>query len=126
MLVLERKVDKIFVNMTKDIAGNYIRAHRRRCGLSQKELGILVGYGHGSAIGRHERSKVAPPLVVALAYEVIFEISVAQLFTGFHVAVTQSVARNLQELKADLENQRGERRRSNVEKKQWLLKQRIG
>ena len=106
--------------------GNYIRAHRRRCGLSQKELGILVGYGHGYAIGRHERSKTAPPLVVALAYEIIFEIPVAQLFTGFHAVVAQSVARNLQELKADLKTQSEVRRRSNVEKKQWLLKQHIG
>lgn len=106
--------------------GNYIRAHRRRCGLSQRELGILVGYGHGYAVGRHERSSAAPPLLVALAYEIVFEVSIAELFTGFHSVVTQAVAQNLQELKTDLENQRGHWRGSNPEKMQWLLKQHIG
>lgn len=112
--------------MTKDVVGNYIRAHRRRCGLSQRELGILVGYRHGHAVGKHERSSAAPPLLVAIAYEIVLEIPVTRLFTGFHSVVSESVARNLQELKADLENQSGRRSRSSPEKTQWLLNQRIG
>src|SRR5579859_6446365 len=99
--------------MTKELVGNYIRAHRRRCGLSQRELGVLVGYGHGYAVGRHERSSAAPPLLVALAYEVVFEIPIAQLFTGFHSAVAQSVARNMRDLKADLEDGSSNQRRLN-------------
>src|SRR5579859_8105126 len=111
--------------MTKELVGNYIRAHRRRCGLSQRELGVLVGYGHGYAVGKHERSSAAPPLLVALAYEVVFGVTIAQLFTGFHSVVTRSVAQNLQELKVELENQSRSRTGSNPEKTQWLLKQRI-
>jgi DNA-binding XRE family transcriptional regulator len=109
--------------MTKEVMGNYLRAHRRRCGLSQRELGILVGYGHGHAISKHERSKVAPPLIIALAYEIVFEIPVGRLFTGFRSVVKQSVARNMQDLKKDLESGR---RRSNPERTQWLASQRVG
>jgi DNA-binding XRE family transcriptional regulator len=112
--------------MTNDVVGNYIRVHRRRCGLSQRELGILVGYQHGYAVGQHERSRAQPSLLTALAYEIVFEVPVAQIFTGFHSVVVQSVARNLQELKADLDRQSGRRKKPTPEKKQWLLNQRIG
>ena len=111
--------------MNNEVVGNYIRAHRRNRGLSQRELGILVGYEHGSAVGRHERSESAPTLLVALAYEIIFEAPISQLFTGFHSVVAQSIARNLVGLKTSLEDD-GNRRRANFEKTQWLLKQQIG
>jgi DNA-binding XRE family transcriptional regulator len=103
--------------------GNYLRAQRRRCGLSQRDLGILVGYGHGHAISKHERSKSVPPLLIALAYEIVFDIPPGQLFTGFHSVVMQAVARNIQDLKADLQSVR---RRSNPERTKWLTTQRIG
>ncbi|HEV2199744.1 MAG TPA: hypothetical protein VGR73_07975 [Bryobacteraceae bacterium] len=66
-----------------------------------------------------------PPLLIALAYEIVFEIPVAQLFPGFRSVVAQSVTRNIQELKADLEHQSGNQRRSNLEKTQWLMKHRL-
>ena len=109
--------------MTKEVVGNYLRAHRRRVGLSQRHLGILVGYGHGHAVSKHERAKSAPPLIIALAYEIVFEIPVGQLFTGFRSVVRQSVARNMADLKRDLEI--GPRKPS-PETKQWLANQNIG
>ena len=112
--------------MTNEVVGNYVRVHRRRRGLSQRELGILIGYAHGSAVGKHERSNSMPSLVIALAYEVIFDIPVGQIFVGFRSVVAQSVARNLQDLKADLASSSGKRRMSNPEKTQWLTNQRIG
>jgi DNA-binding XRE family transcriptional regulator len=108
---------------TKEVIGNYLRAHRRRSGLSQRELGILVGYGHGHVVSKHERSTSAPPLLIALAYEIVFEVPVGQLFTGFRSVVMESVARNMQDLKADLESRR---QRSSPEKTRWLTDQRIG
>jgi hypothetical protein len=86
-------------------------------------LGILVGYGHGHVVSKHERSKSAPPLLIALAYEIVLEIPVGQLFMGFRSVVMESVARNMHDLKADLESRR---RSSNPEKTQWLMDQRIG
>jgi DNA-binding XRE family transcriptional regulator len=111
--------------MTNEVAGNYLRAHRRRCGLSQEDLAILAGYKNWNAVGRHERSQDIPPFLIALAYEIVFEVPVAQLFPGFYSAVRESVAQNLRELKGNLADQTRNRRRSNPEKTQWLSKQRI-
>jgi DNA-binding XRE family transcriptional regulator len=105
-------------NMTTEVLGNYLRAHRRRSGLTQRELGILVGYGEGDQIGLHERSKSEPSLLTALAYEIIFGAPVGQLFTGFRSAVAQAVCRNLEELKAELAAKR--RHKPSTEKMQWL------
>jgi DNA-binding XRE family transcriptional regulator len=112
--------------MTNEVAGNYLRTHRRRCGLSQEELAALVGYKNWNAVGRHERSQDIPPFLVALAYEIVFEVPVAQLFPGFYSAVRDSVAQNLRELKGNMAGESGDRRRSNPEKTQWLLKQSVG
>lgn len=106
--------------MANEEVGNYLRVHRRRRGLSQRELGILIGYGHGAAVGRHERSNAAPPLLIALAYEIIFQVPVAQLFPGFHLVVTQYVGRNMQELKEALEREGGDGRKANLKKIKWL------
>jgi DNA-binding XRE family transcriptional regulator len=108
--------------MSNKVVGNYLRAHRRRCGLSQRDLGILAGYRNDWQVSRHERSKTVPPLLVALAYEAVFQVPVAELFTGFQTAVTEAVARNVEELKADLEsrNQGGHRAKVTSQKLKWL------
>jgi DNA-binding XRE family transcriptional regulator len=114
--------------MSKDVQGNYIRTHRRKCDLSQRDLGVLIGYGwedRGSAVSRHERSNSAPPLLIALAYEVVFKVPVAEIFAGFHAAVAGLVARNLEELKAEWQNQGEARRILSAEKLEWLSKQGI-
>lgn len=113
--------------MTDDVAGNFIRAFRRKCNLSQRELGILVGYPSSDSMGRHERSEVAPPLLIALAYEVVFDVPVGQLFTGFRAAVAQAVVRNAEEWKIEMEKEHGGADMFDIQKLQWLvqLKQRI-
>lgn len=126
---LEVKVDKSETHetkqMTREVVGNYLRVHRRRLGLSQRELGVLVGYGHRYAVGRHERSKAEPPLLIALAYEIVFQVPASKLFTGFHSAVNESVVQNMQGLKASLESTGNGRHRSRatLQKLQWLSSQ---
>jgi DNA-binding XRE family transcriptional regulator len=112
--------------MTNNVVGNYLRAHRRRCGLSQRDLGLLAGYRNEWQVSRHERSKTVPPLLVALAYEIVFQVPVAELFAGFQSAVNEAVVRNLEELMVDLESRIKERRRSKVipQKLQWLTERR--
>jgi len=112
--------------MTNEVLGNYLRAHRRRCGLSQRELGILVGYADGDAVGLHELSKSAPPLLIALAYEIVFDMPVGKLFVGFRSVVERSVARNFQELQTDVTTRRRGQRQPTLEKQQWLATQSFG
>ena len=107
--------------MSERVAGNYLRAHRRKCGLSQRELATLVGYPREWQVSRHERSKTVPPLLIALAYEVVFRIPAAELFTGFHSAVTETVTRNLARMKADVERQsKRQPSKATLQKLQWL------
>jgi|SRR5665213_2018042 len=112
--------------MSNKVVGNYLRAHRRRRGLSQRDLGHLAGYKNAWQVSRHERSKTVPPLLVALAYEMVFQVPVAELFAGFHSAVSDAVARNLEELKADLESRSGGRREAKIisQKLKWLTERR--
>ena len=62
---------------------NYLHAHRKKAGLTQSEIGILVGYPKEGAISGHERLRSLPPLLTALAYEVVFRVPVGVLFSGF-------------------------------------------
>ncbi|MBV9760290.1 MAG: helix-turn-helix transcriptional regulator [Acidobacteriaceae bacterium] len=91
--------------MSKKIVGNYLRAHRRTRGLSQRELALLVGYKNEWQVSRHELAKTIPPLTIALAYEVVFEVPVAQLFKEVHSIATAAVALNFAELRAVVERQ---------------------
>jgi DNA-binding XRE family transcriptional regulator len=84
--------------MKDQTVGNYLRTHRKRAGMSQRELGLLIGYKHEGQVSRHERSKTVPPLLTALAYQIIFRVPVSAMFPGFHSAVTQMVEGNLIDL----------------------------
>lgn len=112
--------------MSGRVIGNYLRTHRRKSGLSQRELGILLGYQNQHQVSRHERSKSAPPLLAALAYEIVFQVPVAQLFPGFQSAVAHSVARNLREFKKSLEDGTSRQlSKASLQKLQWLAERNI-
>lgn len=61
---------------------NYLISYRKRAGLTQDELAVLVGYYSGEKISRHERSIQIPTLQAVLAYEVIFSAPTSELFAG--------------------------------------------
>src|SRR2546425_6225186 len=44
-----------FSSMKDQTVGNYLRTHRKRAGMSQRELGLLIGYEHEGQVSRHER-----------------------------------------------------------------------
>ena len=101
-----------------------MKTHRKKAGMSQRELGLLVGYKHEGQISRHERSKTVPPLLTALAYEVIFRIPVSAMFTGFHSSVTRMVEDNLSAFEQKLQgrNEKDPNVRATAQKRQWLAK----
>src|SRR5262249_26149549 len=62
---------------------HYIRMHRKRTGLSQKELAFLLGWPQGEALAsRYERFLHEPTLSTALACEFIFQVPLSELFAG--------------------------------------------
>src|SRR5690242_6485863 len=92
---------------------NYIRRHRKKCGLSQEELGRILGYADEGAVSRHEQSATIPPLLTAIAYETVFQVPISQLFPGLHAAVEEAVNHRIGELETELQqrivNARGAR-----------------
>jgi DNA-binding XRE family transcriptional regulator len=66
---------------------NYLRTCRRRVGLSQDEVALLLGHeGIKSATltGRFEAGERLPSLEVALMYERIYGSNVREMFAGLY------------------------------------------
>ncbi len=84
-------------------AGNYLKALRKKSGLSQREIGKLLGYKDPGQISRHERSASVPPLKTALAYELIFRVPTAAIFAGMRDKIQRNVAVRLRDMEAALE-----------------------
>lgn len=66
--------------MGRELHYNYLRTCRKRLGLSEKEMASLLGDRNGSIISRHEHGVQKPTLACLLAYELIFDLPVQDLF----------------------------------------------
>jgi transcriptional regulator with XRE-family HTH domain len=85
-------------------SGNYLKAYRKKSGLSQRDLAKLLGYKDAGQVSRHERAASNPPLAVALAYELIFRVPIGSLFAGMRTEVVREVEAKLKGMKTALEN----------------------
>jgi transcriptional regulator with XRE-family HTH domain len=84
--------------MTHPHHGSYLRSHRKRSGLSQKEVANILGYLHEGEISRHERLLSIPPFHVALAYEALYRVPVAEIFPGTYESRKQEIEAKLARL----------------------------
>jgi hypothetical protein len=112
-------------NVNEPLA-NYVRVHRRNVGLSQRELGKLLGYKDEGPVSRHERFHSVPPLLIALGYEIVFQASVSKIFPGLRDTVELVVEEQLAALESELQGRSG--RASNAaavaRKLEWLSERR--
>lgn len=106
--------------------GNYVRTHRKKAGLTQRELGRVLGYDEEGAVSRHERFCSLPPLLIALGYSIIFRTSVSEMFAGLHETVEHVVEARLRELEEDLQQRSGGSSRAvaTTRKLEWLSERR--
>jgi hypothetical protein len=79
---------------------NYLRAHRKRLGLSQGDVAFLLGDKGSAKVCRHERYSRGAKLETALAYEVIFGIPASELFAGLFQRVAAEVSERAGKLAA--------------------------
>jgi transcriptional regulator with XRE-family HTH domain len=70
---------------------NYIRYYRRKAGLSQDELSFLLGRKSGSHVSRYERGRREPSLETLLAFEVVFQAVIRDLYAGRARKVEETV-----------------------------------
>jgi transcriptional regulator with XRE-family HTH domain len=110
--------------MKTHATGNYLKSHRKKTGLSQRELALLIGYADEGQVSRHERSKSIPPLIVALSYEALFRVSVSVLFPGLFEALAERIEERLTEFEEELGKRAGRGRKANAtaQKLIWIKK----
>jgi DNA-binding XRE family transcriptional regulator len=105
---------------------NYLRAHRKKAGLSQRELGVILGYTGKDAIYRHESFDSVPPLLMGFAYEILFQEPVSELFPGIREtvegALEQSLAKFANSLQEKLKTAKGSNRAQLEHKLAWINK----
>ena len=112
--------------MKHERAVNHLQNHRKKSGLSQQEIGALLGYEDPGQISRHERACGIPPLESALAYEVIFRVPVSAIFMGMYGSIERDVETKLRQLEAELQNRSATDRDANLvaQKLLWLNQRR--
>lgn len=87
-----------------DRLGNYIRSLRTQAGLTQRQLARIVGYDDDKGpISAHERLRSLPPLLVAIAYSLVFQKSMPEIFPGLFDVVEHAVEAQLSQLEEELD-----------------------
>ena len=81
---------------------NYIRMYRRQSGLSQDEIGVLLGGVSETSVVRHESFKRTPSLELALCYSILFRVDPRELFAGVFESVESELAERAEDLLAKL------------------------
>jgi transcriptional regulator with XRE-family HTH domain len=61
---------------------NYLRTYRKKAGLSQRDVAVLLGSSDPTRISRYELNKREPDVGVVLAFEIIFSVPASVLFAG--------------------------------------------
>ncbi len=87
---------------------NYLQMYRKQSGLTQEELGRLLGC---ESSRRYERRQRLPGLATLISYEIVFGVGPEQLFAGVYEETegltqqrAQSLIRDLAEKSDDLES----------------------
>jgi DNA-binding XRE family transcriptional regulator len=83
---------------TRNRFANDIRIHRRRTGLSQRDLGEVLGYLSEGPVTRHEDGRQLPSLRIAVCYEIIFRVPISEIFTSIREEVAVDIEARLTEL----------------------------
>lgn len=82
---------------------NYLKMFRKRSGLSQEELGFLLGDSFGTQVARFECGTRQPSFEALLRYEIIFRVAALDLFTGAHDRLADDVRTRARKLHRELD-----------------------
>jgi len=82
---------------------HYVRRHRLRAALTQREMAHLLGCQSPATVCQYEARKREPDLRTALAYQVAFGVPIETLFSGLHREVEQDVLKRADRLSKQLQ-----------------------
>jgi transcriptional regulator with XRE-family HTH domain len=68
-----------------------LRTHRRRHGLSQAEIAMLLGAVSGTKTSRYENFTRMPGALTVFALEIVFDQPASELFAGKYQAIRRAV-----------------------------------
>lgn len=74
-----------------------LRRHRRLWGLSAKELSVLLGLPDAAQLSRIEHGKRPPSIEVALASQVLFGVTPAEMFPQIYALAEDRMMRYIAE-----------------------------
>lgn len=74
-----------------DALPNDMWRYRKRHGLTQDDLALLMGTRDGTSVSRYERGKREPSLRMAFACQAAFGVPAHELFSGIYEEVEQDV-----------------------------------
>ena len=105
---------------------SYLRSHRLKSGMSQRELSDLIGLIGDHQVSNHERSTAIPSLLVAITYQVIFGVPITELFPGLYETIRLAVEERLSEMENALQDSTAKGRKAQViaRKLEWLWERR--
>ena len=72
---------------------NYLRTYRKRSGLTQDEVALLLGAKSGTKVSRYERFRRRPTIETVFAYEVLFRTPSRELFAGLYREVERETVK---------------------------------
>jgi DNA-binding XRE family transcriptional regulator len=112
--------------MTIEQIANYLRSHRRKSGLSQRELAHIVGYVTQAPVSEHERSVTIPALLIALSYEIVFRVPLSELFPALYRTVEAKIEEQLMGIETELQESTAKGRQAAyvARKLEWLWERR--
>ena len=102
---VEQDKEERSTKMTNRRALNHLRTHRKKSGLSQRQVGHLLGLPTSAQVSRHERLEALPLLVVAFGYQVIFRVPMHALFPEVYENVKKTIEQRLGALETNLHGQ---------------------
>lgn len=103
-----------------------LRFHRRRSGLTQREVANIICLVNESQVSRHERAVDQPSFLTALAYEVLFQAPLSQLFPGVYETIVINIDTQLGLMGQRLEQNpaKGREAKFTARKLEWLSERR--
>ena len=84
--------------MTLKPLPQYLRMHRRRAALTQPELAMLLGFPTRSKVVAYETGPVQRAPRDLMAYEVVFDTTLGEMFEGARREVCKQVERRARKL----------------------------
>lgn len=119
-------MDHTILEQSNEPLVNYLRVHRRDAGLTQWDVGRMIGYESHDSVSRHERFESIPPFLIALAYEIIFREPAGEIFVGLKETMESGIEDRISEFERELRDGHGQHPPSVLiaRKLEWLTERR--